>query len=208
MLTHGPESVAEEFQTDKDVIGEMEGFQHIDEKGFNWGLAVRKKAERILKLLEKGPLLKEERDRARKLTREIRGFGSFSHRSSSAQGMLKQSPSFTIIERSNSQFNYQENQENLFPNSNKGVQKSQQSNQDPILETQRSWGSLYDGHVLEKVDTQTSFKENMAPIKEDLDMVESNPLLNGKKDELKIETSMEDHPFSDTGKETTASLLV
>ncbi|KAL2899001.1 UPF0759 protein YecE [Bienertia sinuspersici] len=42
---------------------------------FNWGLAVRKKSERVLKLLEKGPLLKEEREHARKLTKEIKGFG-------------------------------------------------------------------------------------------------------------------------------------
>lgn len=33
LLSHGPESVAGEFQTDKDVIKEMESFQYIDEKG-------------------------------------------------------------------------------------------------------------------------------------------------------------------------------
>ncbi|TQE03242.1 hypothetical protein C1H46_011143 [Malus baccata] len=90
LLTHGPESVAVEFEIDKDVIEQMGSFQHIDEKGFNWGLALRKKSGRILKLLEKGPLLKEERDRARKLTRGIQGFGSFCQRSSgsSAQGIL------------------------------------------------------------------------------------------------------------------------
>lgn len=35
------------------------------------------KAERVLKLLERGPLLEEERERARKIAREIKGFGSF-----------------------------------------------------------------------------------------------------------------------------------
>ncbi|KAA8543888.1 hypothetical protein F0562_021935 [Nyssa sinensis] len=55
LLTQGPESVAEEFQSDRDVIRDMESFQYIDEKGFNWGFNVRKKSERILKLLEKGP---------------------------------------------------------------------------------------------------------------------------------------------------------
>ncbi|KAJ6750638.1 hypothetical protein OIU85_001200 [Salix viminalis] len=44
LLTHGPESVAGEFQIDLDVIREMESFQCIDEKGFNWGLAARKKS--------------------------------------------------------------------------------------------------------------------------------------------------------------------
>ncbi|XP_058199568.1 epsin-3 isoform X2 [Rhododendron vialii] len=104
LLTHGPESVAEEFQSDRDVITEMGSFQHIDEKGFNWGLTVRKKSERILKLLEKGPLLKEERDRARKVTRGIEGFGSFCQRTSSAEGVLRPS-SFRAYGRCNSQFN-------------------------------------------------------------------------------------------------------
>lgn len=33
LLTHGPESVADEFQTDINFIREMEVFQYIDEKG-------------------------------------------------------------------------------------------------------------------------------------------------------------------------------
>jgi len=39
LLTHGPESVAEEFQSDKDVIGEMKCFQHIDDSGYVFPLA-------------------------------------------------------------------------------------------------------------------------------------------------------------------------
>ena len=35
LLTHGPESVAEEFQTHKDVFQEMTNFQYIDEKGYD-----------------------------------------------------------------------------------------------------------------------------------------------------------------------------
>lgn len=34
LLTHGPLSVALEFQDDKDTIKNMGSFQHIDEKGF------------------------------------------------------------------------------------------------------------------------------------------------------------------------------
>lgn len=48
---------------------------------------MRKKSERVLKLLEKGPVLKEERDRARKVTRGIQGFGSFNQRWSSGGAM-------------------------------------------------------------------------------------------------------------------------
>ncbi|XP_050290935.1 uncharacterized protein LOC126730527 isoform X2 [Quercus robur] len=224
LLTQGPESVAGEFRSDKDVISEMESFQYIDEKGFNWGLTVRKKAERILKLLEKGPLLKEERDRARKLTRGIQGFGSFSHRPSSAESVLRESPSFTTFGRSNSQFNSQENQENQFSNSKKGlckeVQRSQQSHQVEIMlessnniENEKSLDGLCNTKVLEKAETQTSFKENTAPDKEELHIWnptgESNPLLDDKKNESRIEMSMEeDHPFNETQNQTTASLLL
>ncbi|KAJ0046324.1 hypothetical protein Pint_06306 [Pistacia integerrima] len=84
LLTHGPKRMAEEFQSDEDVIKEMGKFQYIDEKGFNWGLSVRKLSERIIQLLESESLLKEERSRARKVTREIKGFGSFTQQRSSA----------------------------------------------------------------------------------------------------------------------------
>ncbi|KAF8716968.1 hypothetical protein HU200_026073 [Digitaria exilis] len=77
LLTHGPNSVAVEFQKDTDAIEKMVTFQHIDEKGFNWGQTVKTKSERVLKLLEQGPFLEEERERARKIAREIKGFGSF-----------------------------------------------------------------------------------------------------------------------------------
>jgi len=34
LLTHGPESVAEEFQIDKEVISQMKGFQYSDDSGY------------------------------------------------------------------------------------------------------------------------------------------------------------------------------
>ncbi|KAL4556884.1 hypothetical protein LXL04_035050 [Taraxacum kok-saghyz] len=77
LLTHGPERVSEEFQSDKEVIKEMSMFQHLDEKRFNWGLRVREKSERILKLLDEDlSFLKQERCKARKVTSGIKGFGS------------------------------------------------------------------------------------------------------------------------------------
>ena len=66
-----------------------------------------KKSERVLKLLEKGPLLKEERHDARKLTREIKGFGSFCVRSASPH-------SASTFVRSHSQFN-EHRKEEKFP---------------------------------------------------------------------------------------------
>lgn len=105
LLTHGPERVAEEFEGDRDVITQMESFHHIDEKGFNWGVNVRNKSGRILKLLGKGPLLKEERDKARKVSRGIQGFGSFCIRTSSAdQENLLQESSVKSFVRCNSEF--------------------------------------------------------------------------------------------------------
>ncbi|KAJ4766985.1 ENTH/VHS family protein [Rhynchospora pubera] len=76
LLTRGPESIAIEFQGESSIIEEMLALQYIDEKGFNWGLAVKNKAERVLKLLKGGTFLKEERERARRLAQGIKGFGS------------------------------------------------------------------------------------------------------------------------------------
>ncbi|TVU36772.1 hypothetical protein EJB05_18719, partial [Eragrostis curvula] len=88
----------------------MTTFHHIDEKGyvrslvssdhairelcvracsFNWGLTVKGKAERVLKLLERGPFLEEERERARKIAREIKGFGSFNLNSASSRAVAQ-----------------------------------------------------------------------------------------------------------------------
>lgn len=100
LLTHGPRSVALEFQKDRSVIQQMATFQHIDEKGFNWGLTVKSKSERVLRLLERGPFLEEERERARKVAREIKGFGSFNLRSSTAGGGAAPE----LYARSNSQY--------------------------------------------------------------------------------------------------------
>ncbi|XP_057955116.1 ENTH domain-containing protein C794.11c [Malania oleifera] len=228
LLTHGPESVAEEFQSDEDVIRQMGNFQHIDEKGFNWGLTVRKKSERILMLLEQGPLLKEERDRARKLTRGIQGFGSFSHTSYSAQAVLQEA-SVGAYERSNSHFNNHGNQENQSPSLTDGgsiktsIERSESSHEDAVLVSGKIMGNsnssngFYNGELLGKSKTQTSFKENMAPKEELLRegelhqwdcLGEPKPLLGGEKNEPGTPIAYEDHhPFKDNDSLTTASLL-
>ncbi|KAG6488863.1 epsin-3-like [Zingiber officinale] len=97
LLTHGPESASEEFQQDRDTMEEMSKFQYVDEKGFNWGLSVKNKTERVLKLLEKGPLLKQERARARQISRGIQGFGSFNLSSFSIQANQETSSTFDRI---------------------------------------------------------------------------------------------------------------
>lgn len=208
LMTHGPESVAVEFQTDRDVIKEMENFQHIDEKGFNWGLTVRKKAERVLKLLEKGPLLKEERERARKISRGIQGFGSFCHRTSSGQGTLQESSSLKTFDRCNSQFNDHANQKDFFHGEAETEGKPGQPPVNPRVESFTS----------ENIPTGGDSKENMAPdqgillreLSEESWFLkgESNPLLDDKKDESRINVLMQDHhPFDDAEHPTTVSLL-
>ncbi|KAG5624885.1 hypothetical protein H5410_010103 [Solanum commersonii] len=101
LLTHGPESIAEEFQSDEDVIRQMESFQYVDEKGlvfilsslcfpFNWRSSVRNMSERVIKLLEDKSFLKKERGRARKVTVGIKGFGSFCKRPVSSEESMKE----------------------------------------------------------------------------------------------------------------------
>ncbi|KAK4425226.1 Clathrin interactor EPSIN 2 [Sesamum alatum] len=83
LLTHGPHRIAEEFESDQDIIRDMANFSYVDDKGFDWGLSVKKKSERVIELLEDRAYLKEERARARKLTFGINGFGSFSQNTTS-----------------------------------------------------------------------------------------------------------------------------
>ncbi|XP_059660736.1 ENTH domain-containing protein C794.11c-like [Cornus florida] len=222
LLTHGPESVAEEFQSDKDVIREMGSFQHLDEKGFNWGLNVRNKSERILKLLERGSLLKEERDRARKLTRGIEGFGSFCQRTSSAQ--VLQESSIGTYGSCDSQFSDNGNQDqfsslNYEDLTKKGFEKSHQTDEEndnlassKKMENSNSRNGSSDGEILGKFCAKTSFKENMVPGKVmagDLPencMGELKPLLVAQKDDPCTGISV-DHPFSGTENLSRVSLL-
>ncbi|GLT67063.1 hypothetical protein SLA2020_393960 [Shorea laevis] len=219
LLTHGPESAAEEFQADRDVIAEMQSFQYIDEKGFNWGLTVRKKSERILKLLEKGPVLKEERDRARKLTRGIKGFGSFLQRSSSTKGILHDSSS--LYGRCNSQYENQENQLSEPVDGGSLIQKlgnSQKRNEDAALKSENKLENLEsssfgDEQEVQVPEFQKTCKENVAPDREEVHkwtaIGESNPLLGGMNEGIRTGFLMEnDHPlFNNSENHMAGSLL-
>ncbi|KAM1708273.1 hypothetical protein ACFX2K_001267 [Malus domestica] len=126
LLCHGPLRVAGEFEDDKDLIKEMERFQYIDEKGFNWGLSLRKLSKRVLKLVEDEVFFREERARARNLTRGIEGFGSLSlQRSSFIDSSLKGS-SLKTYERSNSHYNdHQSRESQVFGSNKKFVMKEE-----------------------------------------------------------------------------------
>lgn len=205
LLTHGPESVAEEFQSDKDVITQMGSFQYVDEKGFNWGISVRKRSERILNLLDKGSLLKSERDKARKLTREILGFGSFSSRRS--QGILEHSssPIGRYIGKCNSNFNSLDNLDQEHQVLSHQNAANPQRNQD---------ASVVHNQKIQMLETRESVQGNLVPNKEELHrwhdgVCKVKPLFSGKiREEFKNEISADDyHPFIDDEPETNASLL-
>lgn len=209
LLTHGPESVGEEFQTHKDVIQEMTNFQYIDEKGFNWGLNVRMKSERTLKFLTELSSLKEERAKARKLSRGIEGFGSFNHRISSEHGVRQQSfPE--KYRRSNTQFIehgiLDENQISHV------IQDENSNSRNPIKKTPENpyFSDGFGGNIIvEKLENQRSSKENMAPKEEHVG--ESNPLLgDGKNDSwvmIDAKEEEEDHPFNNEENEAKMSLI-
>lgn len=227
LMTHGPESVAKVFQADKDVIRDMACFQLIDEKGFNWGLNVRLKSERILLLLEEGSLLKEERNRARKVSRGIEGFGSFSQRTSSAQGILSESP-VKKYTRSKSQFIESGDEEDWFSSVkhkeettktmfNGSYDSSDEnvrllSNKEAKIMT---FNSSFNSQPL-NFETQSVSKENVAPKKEYVlggfdkrnFSGDSKPLLDDENDESRTNIFVdEDHPFNAAAQLTGASLL-
>lgn len=97
LLTHGPESFATDFRSEKDVLHQLTHFEHVDELGFDWGQSIQRKAERILELLNQEKLLKEERNRARRVSRGITGSGSFSSRTASSPAFESSEPTFKDI---------------------------------------------------------------------------------------------------------------
>ncbi|KAL9240298.1 hypothetical protein vseg_014536 [Gypsophila vaccaria] len=84
LITHGSEDFVNEFKRDIKIIIELGTFEHIDADGVRWGIYMRSKSERVLKLLQGGPSLQEARSKAIRLTNEIHGFGSSPSSSSSS----------------------------------------------------------------------------------------------------------------------------
>ncbi|XP_074304629.1 epsin-3-like [Silene latifolia] len=84
LITHGSEDFVNEFKSDIGIIKELGTFEHIDTDGVRWGIYMRSKSERLIKLLQGGLSLQEVRSKAIKLTNEIHGFGSSPTSSSSS----------------------------------------------------------------------------------------------------------------------------
>lgn len=132
-----------------------------------------------MKLLEDGQLLKEERNKSRKISRGIEGFGSFNIRRTTSS---EEESAIKPYGRSNSQFNHHENDDD-----------------DDELQ------------VSEKLDDEYLVKENIAPSDEVHKWNfkgESKALLDEQKEEPRmVFSSEEDHPFRETDRLTSVSLL-
>lgn len=166
---------------------------------------VRKKSARVLKLLEKGPLLKQERDKARKVSRGIQGFGSFCVRASSDQ-----ESSLKSLHRCNSDFTPHTNQDDLISIYQDVSTKTQTEKTLFTPTTTKTHNST------PLVDS----KENLAPTKRVLEKElmersrnctgEKKALLGERRDDSRIKTSIENqdhHPFEDSNNLTAMSLL-
>jgi len=173
--------------------------------------------------MEEGTLLKEERNRARNLSRGIQGFGSFSQRSTQEQGVLHEKSLPTTFDRSNSDFNNGQSQENQSFGSHHfldtaAVKSPTPSHEGGFLKSQDDCvepeSYLHDhGNAQMHQKFETSSKEMMTPCKEfhlwNL-KGESNPLLDGNQENdsrLGMFTAEDDHPFNSKEMHSTSSLL-
>lgn len=155
---------------------------------FNWGLQVKNKAERVLKLLEKGPLLKEERARARKISRGIQGFGSFNLSWPSSHGTGAASCDYA---RSNSHYEDYTGRE-----------------KNPILDVGKERSNSDTGTRAQiKKKTRATYWATKEESKSIDDLAEESKL-SSCEEGRKVETLKEDHPFSNSDHETTSLLLM
>lgn len=147
---------------------------------------MRRKCDRILRLLENGPLLKEERDKARKISRGIEGFGSFCIRTSSTH---QESLSKTF-ERCNSQFN--NGDVSTLASSDSDLVNTRTDDPSPGLSKESSIAESYG--IQNNIFGETS-----------------KPMLDEQRSELSAidtKTSVEDlHPFDETEHLASQSLL-
>ncbi|KAK8950521.1 hypothetical protein KSP40_PGU012588 [Platanthera guangdongensis] len=194
LLTHGPESIADEFLCDREVIQTLEGFQLIDERGFDWGLAMRKKSERVLILLEKGPALKQERNRARKITRGIQGFGSMNCRWTQESKDEFGRASSDHYGRSNSQYEcYGDQVDEILEGRNRSYSSDAGAvafQKNKILEGEKSMKMNVAAEIYERVGEEEQIRGEDAR-SEDLEEF----LVVKEAGKLKVQLQKEDHPF-------------
>lgn len=168
-----------------------------------------------MKLLEKGTLLKEERNHARRLSRGIQGFGSFPQRSAPAQGILREKSLPITLGRCNSDLENNEDNENKSTSSNNGMDTASvktDSHEGGLL---KSLDSVETKRYQDDLgETVISSKENLKPSREEFHLWnlkgESRSLLDCGEDDsgLGIFGTEDNHPFNSTTEmHVTASLV-
>lgn len=174
---------------------------------FNWGFTVRKKSERILKLLEKGAYLKEERTRARKLTCGIKGFGSFCERNLTVDANLKET-SFGTYGRSKSQYSNHLNEKDDFsdPNNRDATEKQMEKRMENNIYVNigNSQQIIENRTESTKEILEEEFQEWKCDEETELVCVLEDRRVQKKGEYYLVE---EEHPFNDDDRLATASLL-
>lgn len=170
-------------------------------------MTVRKKSDRILQLLYNRALLKEERNRARSVTKGIEGFGSFHVRTTDSEQTVLQDSSSSLLafDKCNSQFNEHGNQEHIFPTTlnnrrKHGKLEEQNKYENEEMEGLISWDNKFSKVGNDSSSPRTSFKENMAPkmaIMEDFDDDWGDSIDNRNRNS-RNSMNDEQHPFNRT----------
>lgn len=147
---------------------------------------MKKKSEKVLKLLDKGPQFREERERARKISHGIQGFGSFN----------KNSTSNTIVQNHEKASNLYGRSISLYEECGCNEDQKENLNLDLGLDQKLSLSST-------KIEEENSSGFTVGG--------ESEPFI-AREEEVKKDNEMEkiiiEHPFASFEKETKKSLLL
>ncbi|XP_047072713.1 epsin-3-like [Lolium rigidum] len=64
LLTHGPEELPRDFLPTMKALRDLRGFTYIDDKGFDWGASMQRRADSVVSLLTDADRLRDARHRA------------------------------------------------------------------------------------------------------------------------------------------------
>ncbi|WOL18060.1 epsin-3 isoform X1 [Canna indica] len=170
LLTHGPEDMFEEFHCDVSIIRDLGDFIHIDETGFDWGACMRSRSKRILRLLSDEEELKDAREKALRISREIKGFGnlivspSSSPSSSSSRTSISSSfgsyscdsPTWSRVDETNNVEEHYRSSDALYGNLHK---RSPRNNNETSLDKEMGGKHLWETPIEESSSLLDSIKE-------------------------------------------------
>ncbi|KAE8774971.1 clathrin interactor EPSIN 1-like [Hordeum vulgare] len=70
LLTHGPEELPGDFLPDMQALRDLRGFTYTDDKGFDWGASMQRRADSVVGLLTDADRLKDARHRVRSFSHD------------------------------------------------------------------------------------------------------------------------------------------